>query len=420
MRLFMILFTCFFAAQAQAFCGLYVARADGELFNEASKVVMIRSGRQTTITMSADYQGEASEFAMVVPTPRVLKREQIRTVKAETLDALDAYSAPRLVEYDDYDPCEGGTFNAFVEMVEEPADATPQRRRGPAAFGVKVRAEYAVGEYDIVILDVKQSDGLTDYLLQECYNIPDGAREVLSDYIASGMKFFVACVALDRHDGAAELSPLQLQFSTRKFMLPIKLGQVNAKGSQDLLLMTLSNKGRVHPKNYPLHRLHTDKEIPVFVRQRFGEFYNALFDRHIESVGGAGIIMEYAWDMAWCDPCAADPLSNEQLAELGVDWLEEGAANAGQDVFVTRLHARYDQRFEQDIELQVTADKENFQGRYIMRNPYTGPLSCPATDYIAAVKDRTSKEAEEVAKLTGWRLSRIREEIAKTVPVRYR
>ena len=34
------------------------------------------------------------------------------------------------------------------------------------------------------------------------------------------------------------------------------------------------------------------------------------------------VFLEYAWDMAWCDPCAADPLSTDQLRKLGVFWLD--------------------------------------------------------------------------------------------------
>jgi hypothetical protein len=27
---------------------------------------------------------------------------------------------------------------------------------------------------------------------------------------------------------------------------------------------------------------------------------------------------EYFWDMSWCDPCAGNPLSPEELRQLGV------------------------------------------------------------------------------------------------------
>ena len=67
------------APAAQAFCGFYVARADGELFNKASMVVYTRVNDTSVITMSSDYRGDPAEFAMIVPTPKVLDRSQVTT-----------------------------------------------------------------------------------------------------------------------------------------------------------------------------------------------------------------------------------------------------------------------------------------------------------------------------------------------------
>ena len=55
--------------QAQAFCGFYVAKADASLFNNKSEVIMVRNGNRNVITMSSDFRGDLSEFAMVVPVP---------------------------------------------------------------------------------------------------------------------------------------------------------------------------------------------------------------------------------------------------------------------------------------------------------------------------------------------------------------
>jgi hypothetical protein len=92
-------------APAAAFCGFYVAKADTDLFNQASKVVLVRDGDRTVLTMSSDYQGEPEEFALVVPVPAFLEREQIHVGSQAAIDHLDAYTAPRLVEYYDENPC---------------------------------------------------------------------------------------------------------------------------------------------------------------------------------------------------------------------------------------------------------------------------------------------------------------------------
>ena len=405
------------AGSAQAFCGFYVAGGDAKLFNEASKVVMVRDRDRTVITMANDFQGDVKEFAMVVPAPTVLKRKQIHVTENAIIDHLDAYTAPRLVEYFDANPCRRRLklMRRSDTMAEPSVGASaPESEK---SLGVKVEAEYTVGEYDIVILSAKESDGLTTWLKQNGYRIPDGAEDVLGSYIAQDMKFFVARVNLKKHakSGNTYLRPLQIAFESKKFMLPIRLGTVNSRGKQDLLLWTLTRKGRVETANYRTERMPTGQEIPVYVKKNFGPVYKAIYGNAVERAGGAGVLMEYAWDMGWCDPCAADPLSARELKELGVYWIK-GDTSRGADVFVTRLHARYDaESFPEDLRLIETGDRSNFQGRYVMRHPWTGNEQCrEADEYRRSLPARFECEAQALASLTGWDINKIRAEMSKS------
>ncbi len=407
------------APQALAFCGFFVAKGDADLFNEASKVVMVRDGERTVITMVSDFQGDVSDFAMVVPAPTVLEREQIHVTENAVVAHLDAYSAPRLVEYFDPDPCQP------IVMMELSMSAAPTALGAAGAgardraLGVTIEAQYLVGEYDILILSATQSDGLETWLTENGYTIPEGAGPVLGSYIDQGMKFFVARVNLEEHakQGGGLLRPLQIAFESPNFMLPIRLGMLNSKGSQDLLLYTLTRNGRVETANYHTVRMPTDAEIPVMVKERFGETYKALYGQAVGKAGGAAVLLEYAWDMAWCDPCAADPLSAEELRELGVFWVNRGAGNLapGQDVFVTRLHARYDaESFPEDLRLVETGDRSNFQGRYILRHAFTGEMACEAGEqYRQSLPRRYEREAQTLASLTGWDIGEIRADMAR-------
>jgi hypothetical protein len=414
------------APQALAFCGFFVAKGDAKLFNEASKVVMVRDGDRTVLTMVNDFQGDVSDFALVVPAPTVLQREQIHVTENAVIDHLDAYSAPRLVEYFDPDPCRK------VVIMENMMTLGAQTQRAALvdgarakALGVTIEAQYLVGEYDILILSATQSDGLETWLTENGYTIPKGASAVLGSYIKQGMKFFVAKVNLEAHakEGGGVLRPLQIAYESKKFMLPIRLGMVNSKGSQDLLLYTLTRTGRVETANYRTVRMPTDAEIPVMVKDRFGETYKAIYSAAVGKEGGAAVLLEYAWEMAWCDPCAADPLSATELRELGVFWVPPEPAGRigiqpmprGSDVFVTRLHARYDaESFPEDLRLTETGDRTNFQGRYILRHPFTGEAACPAGEqYRQSLPKRWEDEAQRLASLTGWDIGEIRAEMAK-------
>ena len=106
-----------FGIPAAAFCGFYVAKGGTDLFNESSKVVLVRDGDRTVITMANDYQGDMTEFAMVIPVPTIITKDQVHISKASILEHLDAYTAPRLVEYFDRDPCEPAIMN--IDMMQK-------------------------------------------------------------------------------------------------------------------------------------------------------------------------------------------------------------------------------------------------------------------------------------------------------------
>jgi hypothetical protein len=198
---------------------------------------------------------------------------------------------------------------------------------------------------------------------------------------------------------------------------------VNANGPQELFVFALTRNGRVETTNYRTVRLPSDKELPTFVKEEFGDFYRSMFTQAVKRENHEAVFLEYAWDMAWCDPCAADPLSREELRGLGVFWLEPPPGEAPgisrrpmilppgggpQNVFVTRLHVRYDKaHFPEDLVLQETGERTNFQGRFIVRNPWTGQ-DCPgAESYRKSLRERQAREAETLANLTGWDLGKI-------------
>jgi hypothetical protein len=409
------------AGPASAFCGFYVAQTDTKMFNHSSKVVLARDGQQTSITMASDYEGKPSEFALVVPVPSFIEKSQISVVDTKTIDHLDSFTQPRLVQYFDEDPCWQPRMDRVLSYttaakVGTAAVPTP----APTAYaGVKVEAQYDVAEYDISILSAEQSDGLIRYLTDNGYKIPAGAEPVVSSYIKQKMHFFVAKVNVKRMNdlGRSYLKPLQVRYQTAKFMLPLRLGTVNANGPQDLTVYALTRKGRVEASNYRNIKVPSDVDVPLFVAKDFASVYKAAFDRAVARENMHGVFIEYAWDMGWCDPCAAPPMSNTEMSELGAQWIPgKPGTPAGNmlpvpmpaEGYVTRLHVRYDaQSFPEDLAFIETSDHESFQARYVMHHPYEGGSCAAAQTYRASLPARFKKEAENLANLTGWPLADI-------------
>jgi hypothetical protein len=402
--------------EAQAFCGFYVGGADRKLFNNATVVVLLRDGTRTVLSMQNNYQGPPENFAMVVPVPVVLQKENVKTLPPEVFDRIDQLAAPRLVEYWEQDPClpERDELTARGRMA---VTATASATAAPAAaeYGVKIEAQFTVGEYDIVILSAEDSGGLERWLKDGGYKIPEGAEPLLRPYVQAGSKFFVAKVDVTKvkmDKGMAMLSPLRFHYDTDKFTLPVRLGLANSAGTQDLIVHILAKRQRYNLANYRNVTIPTNIDIDESAKAQFPAFYAALFDRTLESNLDSDkrppVVTEYSWDASTCDPCPGPALTPADIATLGADTLPspepQDAWQAYGGYVLTRLHARYSKdQLAEDLVFSaaapITGGREvyrptgasreavletgsktdslnNFQGRYAIRHPWPDPIKC--------------------------------------------
>ena len=381
---------------ASAFCGFYVTGSDQQLVADATQVVLMRSGTRTVLSMQNNYKGPPEAFAMVIPVPVVLKEQDVKTLPPQVFANIERMGAPRLVEYWEQDPCRPEMTYALRRRSPMPTAAAPAMRASSSDdLGVTVEAQFAVGEYQIVILSAKESTGLDTWLRREKYNIPRGAEPLLRPYVEGGSKFFVAKVDVKKvkfSAGRADLSPLRFHYDSEQFVLPIRLGIANSGGTQDLIVSILAPNQRYELANYKNVTIPTNLDVKDAVRDRFGAFYAALFDRTLERNPGA-VVTEYAWQASTCDPCPGPQLNANDFLTLGADVLEpqqqlaeppppSGAAPAppapptpptgapappapnvrpmppprrriapgyGRDFVLTRLHARYGRDLKDDL-----------------------------------------------------------------------
>ena len=405
------------APEAFAFCGFYVAQGDAKIYNQSSRVVIARDGDRTVLTMASDFQGDPKEFAVVVPVPVVLQKAQVHIADPGIVDRLHDYSVPRLVEYRDPNPCpEAAKQIVISEDLHTRGGIAASMKSVDVMGSVRIAAQYKVDEYNILILSAKEGRALDQWLRQNGYRIPEGAPAVLQSYIKQGMYFFVAKVDLNEQKrlGFTFLRPIQVAYESPKFMLPIRLGMVNAQGPQEMFVFTLTRAGRVEPINYRSVRVPTDLDVPEFVKPEFPDFYRKLFSRQVEREGKEAVFLEYCWNVVpnqpSCDPCTAPYLRAEELRTLGAYWISPNYDQPPGTVVLTRLHLRYDkEHFPEDLLFQVTADRENWQARYVLHHPYSGTDECPQlAAYHRTVWDRRREEAKNYCDLTGARLDETR------------
>jgi MYXO-CTERM domain-containing protein len=406
------------SADAQAFCGTYVSGGDAELFNNATQVTLLRVGTKTVLSMQNDYEGPVKDFAMVVPVPEVLAEGDVKTLPADLFAKVDALGAPRLVAYAQQDPCDD---LRFPNLLSDPVAASNDGNNAGGGIdegwggSVRVEAEFAVGEYEIVILSADEAAGLMAWLDGNGYDVSSEAEEVLQGYITQGMYFFVAKVdpaeVTFDDDGEAVLSPLRFDYDSEEFALPVRLGMLNSTGEQDLIVNIISDGDRYEVANAENVTIPTNLEVADSVREDFGGFYRALFDRTLEEHPGA-VVTEYAWQASKCDPCPPNAVGGGALdpgdvASLGGDVVgTEPGVVPGFNWTLTRLHARYAKgELSEDLVFAKAApimggtaaggpgidqvikgsspsnSINQFQGRYILREYWTEAAGCVNPDW---------------------------------------
>lgn len=386
---------------AHAFGGFYVSGSDQPPVADATRVVLMRKGTRTVVSIQPSYQGPSEPFALVVPVPGALQARDVEVLPPEVFDAVERLAAPRLVEYWERDPClpdpdgtddEDGTATRASGGAEE----------GGSDEGITIESQITAGAYQIAILSAKDSAGLEAWLRREKYRVPTSIEPVLQSYAERGYRFLVARVdpaKLELEGGHAVLPPLRFHYDSPRLELPIRLGLANSAGTQDLVVNVLAPHQRYEVENYPDVAIPTNLTVRSAIRNELGAFYAALFDATLERHPGA-VITEYAWDATTCDPCPGPALGRSELARLGTDVLD-GAPPADyqtQDFVLTRLHVRYDKSIDEDLQLvpaaPIAGGREHrvangeleqgaspapyntFQARYAIRHPWLGPIRC--------------------------------------------
>ena len=343
---------------AHAFCGTYVGGADASLSNHASRIGIAREGTRTTLTLFNDFEGDSTDFAMLVPVPEVLGPEDVKTSTPEVIARWDGFSAPREVAYKCEDFMETqypqrsmGCYQDYA--LEGSMDAGAM---DDTAGGVQVEAEFTVGAYDIVILSAEESSGLLNWLNGNGYAVSENSASLLQNYIDGGSYFFAAKVHLEQIEvGSKWLPPLQFSYDSPVFGLPIRLGTLNGSATQDLLLYILTSPedGGVGISNYP----EVTVEDECMFLPESGETMSGYYDRKLNEALAKETrpawIREYSIGAMHCDPCTGIELGDQDALDLGYTrsiW----------DSHLTRLHLRYDPtKVDQDLVFYTGATGED-------------------------------------------------------------
>ncbi len=192
--------------------------------------------------------------------------------------------------------------------------------------------------------------------------------------------------------------------------LPIRFESANVKGVLGLVIYIFTRQGAVRLLDHSVTQIPTDMKIPSYVKEVPDDFYQAMLNEQARKESGGGFLIEYRGKVKKLMVNNASLSSAESLKAFWADPLPES--------FLTRLNIRHDRsHFPEDLVFQETGDRQNFQARYVIRQPWRGNDSCAAAeDYRRSLASRYEQEAENLSQLTGWPIKNIQKVMKDSFP----
>ena len=199
-----------------------MVRADGVvmpmpgkmIYETDQKAILFYDEGVEHLFLSITFQGDADNFAWIVPTPA---QPEVGKSSDRVFTRLDELTRPEYPAYrrQNYGPMMGameGDYSKQVTVLETK------------------RIEY----YDIAVLEANNNDALYNWLNDHGYTFPQAGKNIIDEYIQKGWVF--TAVKIDDHNfsnvGQRQLQtghaiPLRLSFQTDQLVYPLKISSIN-------------------------------------------------------------------------------------------------------------------------------------------------------------------------------------------------
>jgi hypothetical protein len=260
-------------------CGGFFCDLNNRVDQAAERIVFGIDNGKVETHVQITYEGDAAEFAWVVPAPA---QPELFTSSQILFDALENVTAPRFTLQQSIVGDDCPMFDA-----SESADSDDSVSDSGQAGGVTLVAEQRVGPYETVTLQATSGEALVAWLQDNAYDVPDEPDDAMAPYIAES-SYFVA-LRLAKGLDTGDLTPLGMRYNGDKPVIPIQLTRIAATPDMGLRVWVLGN-GRAVPENY----LHVVLNPVAFDWFSLGSNYFDVIRQAADEAGGQAFATDYA------------------------------------------------------------------------------------------------------------------------------
>lgn len=272
-----------FAPRAAEACGCFAAPTPAQPVVQAGeRIVFGYSDGKVTAHIQIQYQGDASDFAWMLPMPAV---PEFRLGSQELFDALEATTRPQfLLQGQAGEGCGGSGFGCGGA---ESFLATASRDAGGETGGVAV-VQSSAGPYEYAVVRADEKAPMFDWLRDNGYFVPSASDASFDPYIRPNAFFLALKLKADATTG--DLQPIVVEYASDFPMIPIILTSMGAVPDMGILVYVLGDS-RAIPHNY--QHVEINEEYIDWNNQasNYAEVVSRAID---EAEGHHAFVTEYA------------------------------------------------------------------------------------------------------------------------------
>lgn len=267
-----------FAPRAAQACGGFFC-SQQPIDQAGEQIVFAVDDGHVTATIQIAFQGEAEDFAWVIP---VASKPEITVGSQALFTNLRNVTEPQwYLNWDYTNEC--GWWWGFAED----ADGAPSAGGGEGGGGVQVVDTKEVGPYKTVTLASDDAQELVNWLNENDFDQPPESLPLIEHYLAQDMLF--VALKLKQDAGVGDIQPVTLDFQESQPCVPLILTRIAALPDMPVRLWILGEH-RAVPTNW-FHVELNQKKIDWL---NYGSNYEELVTQAVNEAAGHGFVTEYA------------------------------------------------------------------------------------------------------------------------------
>jgi len=278
----LVLTSLFISTKASA-CGGFFCQLT-PINQAAEQIVFRQQGTEITAMVQIQFEGEAEDFSWVVPVPST---PTYKVGSNQVFTDLDRVTRPQFRLQQNGSQCASDDVFAFPTAIAD-ADGSVAESAG----GVIVEDVQDVGGYTVTLISGDDAQSVSDWLIENDYDLTSRGEELLAPYVEDGMKF--VAVKLQQNRGLGSIQPLIMTYQSDKPVVPIRLTAVAAIEDMGVQVWLLGD-GRAVPENY-LHVIPNYTRLDWFSANGANAYssYQTLITEAMNEAGGQGFATDYA------------------------------------------------------------------------------------------------------------------------------